>query len=87
MDDSTHTGRLDETAVGADVPEDIYEQYQDLITGTVGVEPEHDLLHRLVEARKEGRPLRAKLGGDPTAPGGRSLAAACLLMEEYSFQR
>ncbi len=50
------------------VPADLHEQYQDLITGCVDVLPAEDLLHRLVSARKEGRPLRAKLGVDPTAP-------------------
>lgn len=86
MDESTHTGRLDETAEGADVPEDIYEQYQDLITGTVGVVPEHDLLHRLVEARREGRPLRAKLGVDPTAPDIH-LGHTVVLRKLAQFQR
>ncbi|GAB4247167.1 MAG: tyrosine--tRNA ligase [Thermoleophilia bacterium] len=50
------------------VPSDLREQYQDLITGCVDVLPSEDLLARLVEARREGRPLRAKLGVDPTAP-------------------
>jgi tyrosyl-tRNA synthetase len=50
------------------VPQDLQEQYQDLITGCVDVLPADDLLQRLVVARKEGRPLRAKLGVDPTAP-------------------
>ena len=49
-------------------PEDLKEQHQDLITGCVDVLPADDLLQRLVAARKEGRPLRAKLGVDPTAP-------------------
>jgi tyrosyl-tRNA synthetase len=49
-------------------PEDLKEQHQDLITGCVDVLPADDLLRRLVAARKEGRPLRAKLGVDPTAP-------------------
>ena len=37
-------------------------------TGCVDVLPTDELLHRLVKARSEGRPLRAKLGVDPTAP-------------------
>lgn len=44
------------------------EQYQDLITGCVDVLPSEDLLQRLARAEREGRPLRAKLGVDPTAP-------------------
>ena len=52
----------------APVPDELREQYQDLITGCVDVLPADDLLHRLVAARQAGRPLRAKLGVDPTAP-------------------
>lgn len=51
-----------------DLPDDLSEQYQDLRTGCVDVLPAGDLLRRLVQARAEGRPLRAKLGVDPTAP-------------------
>lgn len=51
-----------------DLPDDLSEQYQDLRTGCVDVLPAGDLLRRLVLARAEGRPLRAKLGVDPTAP-------------------
>lgn len=50
------------------LPDDISEQYMDLITGCVDVLPAGDLQHRLAQARAEGRPLRAKLGVDPTAP-------------------
>lgn len=51
-----------------DVPDDLLEQHEDLITGCVDVLPAGDLLRRLVRARQEKRPLRAKLGVDPTAP-------------------
>ena len=53
---------------GTAVPDDIAETYLDLATGCVDVVPAGDLLRRLVQAREEGRPLRAKLGVDPTAP-------------------
>lgn len=52
----------------SDIPDDIREQYQDLITGCVDVLPAEDLLQRLVWAKQQNRPLRAKLGVDPTAP-------------------
>jgi tyrosyl-tRNA synthetase len=51
-----------------ELPEDLLEQHQDLMTGCVDVLPAEDLLQRLAQARREGRPLRAKLGVDPTAP-------------------
>src|SRR5665811_1368773 len=50
------------------VPDDIEEQFLDLATGCVDVLPAGDLLERLVRARGEGRPIRAKLGIDPTTP-------------------
>jgi len=50
------------------ISDELQEQYQDLITGTVDALPADDLLHRLAQAQREGRPLRAKLGVDPTAP-------------------
>jgi len=58
----------DEPLTLEDLPQDLREEYQNLITGTVDVLPAEDLLHRLLRARREGRPLRAKLGVDPTAP-------------------
>lgn len=55
-------------ASGVQVPDDIAEQYLDLATGCVEVVPSGDLLRRLIQARAEKRPVRAKLGVDPTAP-------------------
>ncbi|MCZ7662074.1 MAG: tyrosine--tRNA ligase [Thermoleophilia bacterium] len=52
----------------AGVPDELLEQHRDLTTGCVDVLPAGDLLHRLASARRERRPLRAKLGVDPTAP-------------------
>jgi tyrosyl-tRNA synthetase len=48
--------------------DDLLEEHHELISGCVDVLPEEDLLQRLAQARREGRPLRAKLGVDPTAP-------------------
>ena len=47
---------------------DIAEQVKLLKRGTVEVYREDELAQRLAEAAKAGRPLRAKLGMDPTAP-------------------
>ncbi len=58
----------DEPLTLENLPADLREEYQNLITGTVDVLPAEDLLQRLLRARTEGRPLRAKLGVDPTAP-------------------
>lgn len=47
---------------------DIAEQVKLLKRGTVEVFREDELAQRLADAAKAGRPLRAKLGMDPTAP-------------------
>lgn len=47
---------------------DIAQQMQILKRGTVEVFREEELAQRLTDAAKVGRPLRAKLGMDPTAP-------------------
>ena len=47
---------------------DIAEQVKLLKRGTVEVYREDELAQRLADAAKAGRPLRAKLGMDPTAP-------------------
>ncbi len=53
---------------GTQAPSEIWEEYQELLLGSVDVLPEGALLDQLIKARKEGRPLRVKLGVDPTAP-------------------
>jgi tyrosyl-tRNA synthetase len=68
------------------VPGDLLEEYQDLITGAIDVLPEGELLDRLVRARQEGRPLRAKLGVDPTAPDIH-LGHTVVLRKLAQFQR
>ncbi|MCX8033445.1 MAG: tyrosine--tRNA ligase [Thermoleophilia bacterium] len=50
------------------VPPAVREEYEELLLGAVDVLPEGELLRQLVRARQEGRPLRVKLGVDPTAP-------------------
>ncbi len=49
-------------------PAEILEEYEQLLLGSVDVLPAEMLLRQLVQARSEGRPLRVKLGVDPTAP-------------------
>ncbi len=53
---------------GTQVPSEIWAEYEELLLGSVDVLPEGALLDQLIKARKEGRPLRVKLGVDPTAP-------------------
>ncbi|MBU2603318.1 MAG: tyrosine--tRNA ligase [Actinobacteria bacterium] len=57
-----------EVGAASSIPAEMREQYEDLRTGCVDALPSDDLLHRLCAAQAEGRPLRAKLGVDPTAP-------------------
>ncbi len=51
-----------------EIPAEVREEYEELLLGAVDVLPEGDLLARLARARVEKRPLRVKLGVDPTAP-------------------
>ncbi len=51
-----------------DISSEVKEEYEELLLGSVDVLPEQELLHQLARARAEGRPLRVKLGVDPTAP-------------------
>ncbi|HEU4753398.1 MAG TPA: tyrosine--tRNA ligase, partial [Armatimonadota bacterium] len=44
------------------------EQLQWLKTGAADVVPEAELAAKLRKSRETGRPLRVKLGMDPTAP-------------------
>jgi len=46
----------------------IEEQFQAIKRGTVEIVPEDELKQKLAKAQKEDRPLRIKLGIDPTAP-------------------
>lgn len=50
------------------VPELIREEFEILTAGAVDVLPRDEFIDRLVESRKTGRPLRVKLGCDPSSP-------------------
>jgi tyrosyl-tRNA synthetase len=52
----------------AEIPAEVREEYEELLQGSVDALPEGELLRQLAQARAEGRPLRVKLGVDPTAP-------------------
>jgi tyrosyl-tRNA synthetase len=59
---------MDRQTGSAGVPADIRDEYEQLLLGSVDVLPAETLLHQLMRVRAEGRPLRVKLGVDPTAP-------------------
>jgi tyrosyl-tRNA synthetase len=50
------------------IPPEVKEECEELLLGAVDVLPEGGLLGQLTRARAERRPLRVKLGVDPTAP-------------------
>jgi tyrosyl-tRNA synthetase len=54
--------------IRAGIPAEIRDQYEQLLLGSVDALPADMLLQQLMQARAEGRPLRVKLGVDPTAP-------------------
>jgi tyrosyl-tRNA synthetase len=51
-----------------DIPEPLREQWGILTAGAVDVLPARELLKRLIESNAENKPLRVKLGLDPSAP-------------------
>ena len=51
-----------------DIPVELREQLDELLSGSVDALPADELARQLLRARAEGRPLRVKLGVDPTAP-------------------
>ncbi len=53
---------------GASPPEALQAEWETLTSGVVDLLPEAEFLERLIEARRQGRPLRVKLGLDPSAP-------------------
>jgi tyrosyl-tRNA synthetase len=59
---------MDAVTGSPEVSAAIQEEYEQLLLGSVDVLPADMLLRQLVQARTEGRPLRVKLGVDPTAP-------------------
>jgi tyrosyl-tRNA synthetase len=50
------------------IPTEVRDEYEELLLGSVDVLPGGDLLGQLSRAHAEKRPLRVKLGVDPTAP-------------------
>jgi tyrosyl-tRNA synthetase len=59
---------MDSARMPADVPAAVREEFEELMLGSVDALPADGLLHQLARAKAEGRPLRVKLGVDPTAP-------------------
>jgi tyrosyl-tRNA synthetase len=59
---------MDRETAPAAIPADIREELEQLMMGSVDVLPEGMLSRQVLQARAEGRPLRVKLGVDPTAP-------------------
>jgi tyrosyl-tRNA synthetase len=59
---------MDRTIASDEIPVEVREEYEELLLGSVDALPAEELLHQLARARAEGRPLRVKLGVDPTAP-------------------
>lgn len=57
-----------ESVMPEEIPAEIREEYEELLLGSVDALPEGELLRQLIRARSEGRPLRVKLGVDPTTP-------------------
>ena len=51
-----------------EIPAEIREEWETITAGAVDVLPAAELAARLVKARREGRPLRVKVGMDPSAP-------------------
>jgi len=50
------------------IPEEIREEYETLVAGTVEVLPHHEFIEKLVRSKRSGTPLRIKYGADPSAP-------------------
>jgi len=59
---------MERSELESEVPRDIRDEYEELLLGSVDVLPEGELLRQLAKSRAENRPLRVKLGVDPTTP-------------------
>lgn len=68
------------------VPAEVAEQLRILTAGAAEVLPHGALAERLTTARREGRPLRVKLGIDPSSPH-LTLGHAVVLRKLAQFQR
>lgn len=63
----------------------VQEQFEIIRRGTVDIVPQDELIKKLEKSKKEGRPLRVKLGIDPTAPDIH-LGFAVVLRKMRQFQ-
>jgi tyrosyl-tRNA synthetase len=59
---------MEQAKQSPDVPVEVREAYEELLLGSVDTLPLEELLKQLAYAGRVGRPLRVKLGVDPTAP-------------------
>ncbi|OFW61311.1 MAG: tyrosine--tRNA ligase [Actinobacteria bacterium RBG_16_64_13] len=59
---------MDGEGMPPEIPADVRDEYEELLPGSVDVLPDGELVRQLQRARSEQRPLRVKLGVDPTAP-------------------
>ncbi|GAB4324090.1 MAG: tyrosine--tRNA ligase [Candidatus Sumerlaeia bacterium] len=50
------------------IPPELREEWNLLCQGTVDIIPREEFLEKLIASRREGRPLRVKMGADPTSP-------------------
>ncbi len=57
-----------ETDSALSIPPELADAWERIHDGTVEIVPDEDLLAKLVRSRKQNRPLRVKLGADPSAP-------------------
>ena len=87
--DSAPTGRLsqvsDETNLPGTLPEHLREAYEVLASGAAQILPADGLAERLRAADREGRPLRVKLGIDPSG-SDLTLGHAVVLRKLRQFQ-
>jgi tyrosyl-tRNA synthetase len=51
-----------------EIPAEIRQEWEIITSGAVDVLPAEELVAKLVRAKKENRPLRIKMGADPSAP-------------------
>ena len=68
MDTNADTARTADQNIRVEIDKDIEREVEILKRGMVDLISENELRKKLVIARKEKRPLRVKLGMDPTAP-------------------
>jgi len=59
---------LNEANTEVQIPKIIRDDWKIITRGVAEIVPEADLMDKLVRAKKKGRPLKVKVGFDPTAP-------------------